>query len=200
MKVVILAGGLGTRIAEESDFKPKPLITIGDKPILWHIMKLYSYYNFNDFIICCGYKGDLIKDFFYNYSVANSDIEINTKKNSIELIKSNLEDWRIKLIDTGDDVQTGGRLKRIKNYIENDDKFLMTYGDGLANVDLNNLVNFHNKHNKLVTLTGVSPKPRFGSIDFTEDMTIMILKKNPMVKLDMLMEDFLLFHQKYLVT
>ena len=116
MKVVILAGGLGTRIAEESDFKPKPLITIGDKPILWHIMKLYSYYNFNDFIICCGYKGDLIKDFFYNYSVANSDIEINTKKNSIELIKSNLEDWRIKLIDTGDDVQTGGRLRKLKLY------------------------------------------------------------------------------------
>ena len=116
MKVVILAGGLGTRISEESDFKPKPLITIGTMPILWHIMKIYSHFNFNDFIICCGYKGNLLKDFFYNYTIANSDIEIDTKENSIDIIKSNVESWKIKLIDTGDNVQTAGRLKRIQNF------------------------------------------------------------------------------------
>ena len=179
MKVVILAGGLGTRIAEESDFKPKPLISIGDMPILWHIMKLYYHYKFNDFIICCGYKGNLIKDFFYNYTVATSDIEINTKNNSIEVIKSNVEDWRIKLIDTGDDVQTGGRLKRIEKFIQDDDNFLMTYGDGLANVNIDKLIHFHEQHGKMVTLTGISPKARFGSIEFGDDMLIKGFEEKP---------------------
>tara|TARA_B100000963_G_C22627999_1_gene673381 strand:+ start:1915 stop:2691 length:777 start_codon:yes stop_codon:yes gene_type:complete len=179
MKVVILAGGLGTRISEESDFKPKPLITIGTMPILWHIMKIYSHFNFNEFIICCGYKGNLIKDFFYNYTIANSDIEIDTKENSIDIIKSNVENWKIKLIDTGDNVQTAGRLKRIKNFVEKDDKFLMTYGDGLADIHLDKLIEFHNSHKSLVTLTGVSPKARFGSINLNEKMQIRGFKEKP---------------------
>ena len=172
MKVVILAGGLGTRISEESDFKPKPLITIGTMPILWHIMKIYSHFNFNEFIICCGYKGHLIKEFFYNYTLRNSDIEIKTKTNSLEIINSNLEDWKIKLIDTGDNVQTAGRIKRIKKYLNKNEDFLMTYGDGLANINIIDLIKFHKKNKKLITLTGVTPQARFGSIECDKNMLV----------------------------
>lgn len=179
MKVVILAGGLGTRISEESDFKPKPLITIGTMPILWHIMKIFSHFNFNHFIICCGYKGYLIKEFFYNYTIANSDIEINVKENSIDIINSNVENWKIKLIDTGDNVQTAGRLKRIQKFVNDDENFLMTYGDGLADVKINELIEFHKTNSSLVTMTGVSPKARFGSIELDDKIYVKEFVEKP---------------------
>ena len=168
MKVVILAGGLGTRISEESHLKPKPMIEIGGKPILWHIMKIYSHYGFNDFIICCGYKGYLIKEYFYNYFLHNSDLKIDLHKNSFEVISNQAEKWKVHLIDTGLNSMTGERIRRIRNYI--DDKFLLTYGDGVGNVDIKSLVKFHEEQKKIVTLTAVQPEGRFGSIELEESL------------------------------
>ncbi|MBT3778014.1 MAG: glucose-1-phosphate cytidylyltransferase [Pelagibacteraceae bacterium] len=162
MKAVILAGGFGTRITEESSSKPKPLIEIGGMPIIWHIMKLYSFYGINDFIICCGYKGYLIKEFFSNYYLHSSDVTINLKNNSIDILNKSSEPWSITLINTGEYSQTGGRLLRIKDHI--DDTFCMTYGDGVSNVNITKLVDFHKKQSKLGTITAVQPPGRFGAL------------------------------------
>ena len=163
MKVVILAGGRGTRIQEESLVKPKPLIEIGSKPIIWHIMKTYSHYGFKEFVICCGYKGYLIKEYFANFSLHNSDVTIDIKKNEIKVHKNNNEDWKITLVDTGDDSLTGGRILRIKDFVE--DEFFLTYGDGVADVNISKLVKYHKLNKKIATMTVVQPQGRFGMVE-----------------------------------
>jgi len=163
MKVVILAGGRGTRIQEESLVKPKPLIEIGSKPIIWHIMKTYSHYGFKEFVICCGYKGYLIKEYFANFSLHNSDVTIDIKKNEIKVHKNNNEDWKITLVDTGDDSLTGGRILRIKDFVE--DEFFLTYGDGVADVNISKLVEYHKLNKKIATMTVVQPQGRFGMVE-----------------------------------
>jgi glucose-1-phosphate cytidylyltransferase len=168
MKVVLLAGGLGTRLSEETDIKPKPMVEIGGKPILWHIMKHFSHYGFNDFVICCGYKGYLIKEYFVNYYLHHSDISISLKENNFEIINSNIEPWKITLVDTGLTTMTGGRIKRIQKYIGNNN-FLLTYGDGLADVNIHKLVDFHIKSEKYCTVTSVQPKGRFGALNLDID-------------------------------
>ena len=170
MKVVILAGGYGTRISEETDQKPKPMIEIGGKPILWHIMKLYSFYGLKEFIICCGYKGHLIKDFFLNYSSYLSDFTIDLNTNSIQTHISFAEDWKVTLVDTGLNTMTGGRIARIKDYLNDDENFCMTYGDGLSDVNIKKLINFHMAQNKIATLTAVKPDGRFGSIEISKNL------------------------------
>jgi glucose-1-phosphate cytidylyltransferase len=164
MKVVILAGGKGTRIQEESLIKPKPLIEIGSKPIIWHIMKTYSHYGFKEFVICCGYKGYLIKEYFANFSLHNSDVTIDIKKNEIKVHKNNNEDWKITLIDTGDDSLTGGRILRIKDFVG--EEFLLTYGDGVADVNISKLIEHHKINKKIATMTVVQPQGRFGVVEF----------------------------------
>ena len=164
MKVVILAGGRGTRIQEETLIKPKPLIEIGSKPIIWHIMKTYSHYGFKEFVICCGYKGYLIKEYFANFSLHNSDVTIDIKKNEIKVHKNNNEDWKITLIDTGDDSLTGGRILRIKDFV--DEEFLLTYGDGVADVNISKLIEHHKINKKIATMTVVQPQGRFGVVEF----------------------------------
>ena len=178
MKVVILAGGLGTRLSEETDLKPKPMVEIGEFPIIWHIMKIYSYYGFTDFIICLGYKGYVIKEYFANYFLHKSDIEIDIKNNEIEYLNSKTEPWKIKLIDTGLNTMTGGRIKRVKKYLENE-TFMMTYGDGLSNVNLNLLEQFHLKSNKMVSVTAVQPTGRFGSLSINEEDNITTFIEKP---------------------
>tara|TARA_B100000768_G_scaffold180717_1_gene201418 strand:- start:816 stop:1592 length:777 start_codon:yes stop_codon:yes gene_type:complete len=164
MKVVILAGGRGTRIQEESLVRPKPLIEIGSKPIIWHIMKTYSHHGFKEFVICCGYKGYLIKEYFANFSLHNSDVTIDIKKNEIKVHKNNNEDWKITLIDTGDNSLTGGRILRVKDFL--DEEFLLTYGDGVADVNINKLVEHHKANKKIATMTIVQPQGRFGVVEF----------------------------------
>jgi len=165
MQTIILCGGLGTRLREETEFRPKPMVEIGGKPILWHIMKIYSHYGIKDFVLSLGYKGEMIKEYFYNYEILTNDftIEIGNKKN-IEIHSNNDEkDWRITLADTGDKALKGARLKRVQQYV-NDDTFMLTYGDGVADVDINALLAFHNKHGKLATVTGINPAARFGEL------------------------------------
>ena len=162
MKAIILAGGLGTRISEESVFKPKPMIEIGGKPILWHIMKIYSSHGVNDFIICLGYKGYFIKEYFANYAMHMSDVTFDLGKNSVEIHHQKTEPWRITLVDTMERTQTGGRLKRVANYIDGD--FCMTYGDGVSSVNIKQLLDFHKEHGKLATITAVQPPGRFGAL------------------------------------
>ena len=164
MKVVILAGGRGTRIQEESLIKPKPLIEIGSKPIIWHIMKIYSHYGFKEFVICCGYKGYLIKEYFANFSLHNSDVTIDIKKNEIKVHKNNNEDWKITLVDTGHNSLTGGRILKIKDFV--DDEFFLTYGDGVADVNISKLIEHHKTHKKIATMTIVQPQGRFGMVEF----------------------------------
>jgi len=164
MKAVILAGGLGTRISEETHMKPKPMIEIGGKPILWHIMKTYSSYGINDFVICLGYKGYLIKEYFANYFLHTSDVTFDMKDNSMQVHQNASEPWKVTLVDTGDATSTGGRLKRIASYLD-DDVFCFTYGDGLTNVDIGKLIEFHKKNVTLATVTAVQPPGRFGSLD-----------------------------------
>jgi len=169
MKIVLLAGGFGTRISEESYFKPKPMIEIGEYPILWHIMKSYSTHGFNDFIVCCGYKQYVIKEYFADYFLHNSDITFDFRSgNKMEVHSNSSEPWRVTLIDTGLNTMTGGRVKRIAPYIENA-PFLLTYGDGVSDVDIKKLVEFHKNHGKLCTLTTVMPEGRFGVLDISED-------------------------------
>lgn len=162
MKVVILAGGLGTRIMEETKVKPKPMVEIGGKPILWHIMKYYSYHGLTDFIICCGYKGYKIKEYFANYYLHMSDVTFDMQNNSMNINRARAEPWNVTLVDTGEETMTGGRIKRIRPLLGDDD-FCMTYGDGLTNLNLNNLIKFHNSHDCLATFTAVYPPARFGS-------------------------------------
>lgn len=167
MKVVILAGGMGTRISEETDLKPKPMIEIGGKPILWHIMKTYSHYGYNDFIICCGYKGYIIKEYFHHYYLHNSDMTINLNDNTVDYHNSKSEPWKVTLVDTGLNTMTGGRIKRIQKYLGNE-TFMLTYGDGVSNVDINELTKFHKKNKRFATLTTVQPSGKFGSLDIDE--------------------------------
>lgn len=172
MKVVILAGGFGSRISEESHLKPKPMIEIGDNPILWHIMKSYSYYGYNDFVICCGYKGYVIKEYFADYYLHRSDITFDFSCENQMIIHNNVaEPWKVTLIDTGLNTMTGGRIKRIRKYI-GDEPFFLTYGDGVSDVDIHLLLEFHKNHGKLATLTAVQPGGRFGSLDISENNTI----------------------------
>lgn len=172
MKVVILAGGLGTRISEESHLKPKPMIEIGDKPILWHIMKIYSHYGYNDFVICCGYKGYMIKEYFADYYLHCSDITFDFTDENKMIIHNNVaEPWKITLVDTGLNTQTGGRVKKIQKYIGNE-QFMLTYGDGVSNIDIKKLVEFHNKHGKLATMSAVQPGGRFGVLEINDGYSI----------------------------
>lgn len=168
MKAVILAGGYGTRISEETHLKPKPMVEIGGKPVLWHIMKTYSHYGIHDFVICLGYKGYLIKEFFANYFLHRCDVTIDLQNNQIDVLQNSAEPWRVTLIDTGEKTQTGGRLKRIREHIGNED-FCFTYGDGLAALDIRQLIQFHQKQGTLATVTAVKPPGRFGAIDLDGD-------------------------------
>lgn len=165
MKAVILAGGLGTRLSEETSVKPKPMVEIGGKPILWHIMKLYSAHGVNDFIICCGYKGYVIKEYFANYFLHQSDVTFDMKLNQMEVHEKRVEPWRVTLVDTGEETMTGGRLKRVVKYIEDDEAFCFTYGDGVGNINIKESLDFHRRHKKLATMTSTYPPGRFGAID-----------------------------------
>ena len=178
MKVVILAGGLGTRLSEETVLKPKPMVEIGDMPILWHIMKIYSSHGFNDFIICLGYKGYIIKEYFANYFLHKSDVTINLKENSVKVHDSFAEPWNITLVDTGADTMTGGRIKKIAKHVGGE-TFLLTYGDGVADVNIKELVNYHKTHKKLCTVTAVQPSGRFGAINFAEDHKVSSFTEKP---------------------
>jgi glucose-1-phosphate cytidylyltransferase len=168
MKAVILAGGLGTRISEETHLKPKPMIEIGGKPILWHIMKLYSAHGVNDFVICCGYKGYIIKEYFANYFLHMSDVTFDMSNNQMQIHQQHAEPWRVTLVDTGEDTMTGGRLRRVAGYIQNEEAFCFTYGDGLSDVDITASINFHHRHKKLATITAVSPPGRYGALNILE--------------------------------
>ncbi|AYF85875.1 glucose-1-phosphate cytidylyltransferase [Pseudomonas sp. JS3066] len=165
MKAVILAGGLGTRISEESHLKPKPMIEIGGKPILWHIMKIYSHHGIQDFVICLGYKGYAIKDFFANYFLHTSDVTFDMRNNQMEVHQNYSEPWRVTLVDTGEDSMTGGRLRRVGRFVEGEEAFCFTYGDGVADLDIGALVAFHRRHGKQATVTAVQPPGRYGALD-----------------------------------
>ncbi len=178
MKVVILAGGLGTRISEETVVKPKPMVEIGPEPILWHIMKLYSAQGFNDFIICAGYKQNLIKDYFISYLRNHIDIEVNLEKNDVKILNDHKENWKVKIIDTGLLTMTGGRIKRIEQYIDSDE-FMVTYGDGLSDVDIRKLLDSHHVSGKLLTVTAVQPKGRFGVLTIENDEVTDFTEKPP---------------------
>ena len=175
MKAVLLAGGLGTRISEETNLRPKPMIEIGGKPILWHIMKMYSNHGIYDFIVCCGYKGYLIKEYFANYFLHMSDVTIDMSKNSVEVHQQYSEPWKITLVDTGEATQTGGRLKRVKDYLDGD--FCMTYGDGVSSIDISSSIAFHKQHGKLATMTAVQPPGRFGSLNLDGTKITSFLEK-----------------------
>ena len=162
MKAVILAGGLGTRLSEETAVRPKPMVEIGGKPILWHIIKIYSSYGINDFIICCGYKGYVIKEYFANYFLHNSDVTFSLRDNKIDIHQNKVEPWKITLIDTGSNTLTGGRLKKVRDYL--DSTFCFTYGDGLSNINIKDLIEFHRQNKKLVTLSAVKPPGRYGAL------------------------------------
>lgn len=176
MKVVILAGGLGTRISEESHLKPKPMIEIGGKPILWHIMKMYSAHGLNDFVICCGYKGYVIKEYFANYFLHNSDITFDLRANSQTLHTNTSEPWKVTLVDTGEETQTGGRLKRVEKFLDGED-FCMTYGDGVSNVNISQLLEFHKKHGRPATVTAVQPPGRFGQLQINDNLVESFVEK-----------------------
>jgi glucose-1-phosphate cytidylyltransferase len=179
MKVVILAGGLGTRLSEETDIKPKPMVEIGGKPILWHIMKIYSTYGMNDFIICCGYKGYLIKEFFNNYLIHQSDITFDLKNSSMKINQNLVEPWKVTLVDTGENTMTGGRIKRIKKYIKDEEQFCVTYGDGLCNVNISDLIKFHKSHGKLATLTATLPPGRYGALNIGSKDNVEKFQEKP---------------------
>lgn len=178
MKVVLLAGGFGTRISEESHLKPKPMIEIGERPIIWHIMKLYSHYGFNDFIVCLGYKGYMIKEYFANYFLHQSDITIDLKNNNVEFHISKTEPWKVTLVDTGLRTGTGGRIKRIQKYINNE-RFMLTYGDGIGDVDIARLLEFHKAHGKFATITAVQPSGRFGTLNLDDKDLVQSFKEKP---------------------
>ena len=197
MKAIILAGGKGTRISEESHIRPKPMVEIGGKPILWHILKLYSSAGINKFIICCGYKSYVIKEYFANYSLHNSDVTFNFKENSTKVHQNKSEPWEITLVDTGEDTMTGGRLKRLKNYLKNEDTFCFTYGDGLADIDFKKLIKFHNSHGKMATLTAVNPPARFGAMQLEEDNVRKFVEK-PVGQLGLVNGGFFVLSRKVL--
>ncbi len=178
MKIVILAGGLGTRLSEETLLRPKPMVEIGGMPILWHIMKIYSSHGFNDFIICLGYKGYLVKEYFTNYFLHKSDVTINLENNSVEVHDSQAEPWKITLVDTGINSMTGGRIKRIQKHINNE-TFMLTYGDGVGNIDIKELLEFHKKNKKNCTVTAVQPSGRFGALNIDSDNSVFDFMEKP---------------------
>ncbi|MDR1343470.1 MAG: glucose-1-phosphate cytidylyltransferase [Prevotellaceae bacterium] len=178
MKVVILAGGFGTRLSEETGIKPKPLVEIGGMPILWHIMKLYSAYGYNDFVVCLGYKGYLIKEFFANYFLHRSDVTIDLAANSVEVLDSQVEPWKITLIDTGAEAMTGGRIKRIQPQVGNE-PFMLTYGDGVSNVNIRRLLSYHRKHKKYCTVTAVQPGGKFGALNISKYGIVDSFREKP---------------------
>ena len=178
MKVIILAGGYGTRLREETEYRPKPMIEIGDKPILWHIMKIYSYYGFNEFIILLGYKGYVIKEYFSNYFLHNSNVTFDLNNNSFDIHNSKIEPWKVTLLDTGIDTMTGGRIKRAKKFIDGK-PFLLTYGDGVCDTNIKETINFHNKNKKKITMTAVKPEGRYGAIQIDENDTVSSFEEKP---------------------
>ena len=171
MKLVILAGGFGTRLTEETILKPKPMVLIGGKPIIWHLMKYYNTFGINEFIICCGYKGNLIKKYFADYFLHMNDIQVDLKKNHIKILEKKTEDWVITIVDTGEKTMTGGRLKRVRQYL-NEETFCFTYGDGLSDIDINELIKFHKDSKKLATVTAVQQRGRFGSLSLGTDNSV----------------------------
>lgn len=177
MKAIILAGGLGTRISEETHVKPKPMVEIGGKPILWHIMKMYSAHGVNDFVICCGYKGYVIKEYFANYFLHMSDVTFDMANNQMEVHQRKAEPWRVTLVDTGDDTMTGGRLKRVAEYVKDEEAFCFTYGDGVADVDISALIAFHRKHGRAATVTAVQPPGRYGALKMEDDLVAGFTEK-----------------------
>lgn len=178
MKVVLLAGGLGTRISEETESKPKPMVEIGGMPILWHIMKIYSYYGLNDFVICCGYKGYVIKEYFANYCLHMSDVTFSMDSNTMKVHNSNAENWSVSLIDTGEETMTGGRLRRVREFL-GDEEFCFTYGDGLSDVDISALLKFHRSRSKLATVTAVKPPGRYGAIEIGSEGLVESFVEKP---------------------
>ena len=179
MKAIILAGGLGTRLSEETDLKPKPMVEIGGKPIIWHIMKVYSTHGINDFVICCGYKGYLIKEYFQNYFLHQSDVTFHLQANSMEVQKNNTDPWKITLIDTGDNVMTGGRLKRVEEYVKDEEAFCFTYGDGLGDINISELIKFHKNHGKEATVTATRPPGRYGALQFGPKGVVKNFQEKP---------------------
>ena len=178
MKVMLLAGGFGTRLSEETGLRPKPMVEIGGKPILWHIMKMYSKYGFNDFVVLLGYKGYYIKEYFANYFLHQSDVTIDIKNNKIEVLNNSSEPWKITLIDTGTNTMTGGRIKRVQDFVGNE-PFMLTYGDGVSDIDIGKLVKFHKSHGKLMTMTSAQPDGRFGALDITSDNKVQEFQEKP---------------------
>jgi len=178
MKAVILAGGLGTRISEETHLKPKPMIEVGGKPILWHIMKIYSHYGVNDFVICCGFKGYVIKEYFANYFLHMSDVTFDMRDNSMQVLQQSAEPWRVTLIDTGEETMTGGRLRRVAPYVRDEEAFCFTYGDGVSNVNIAELIAFHKAQKVKATLTATYPPGRFGALDMLGDK-VRTFKEKP---------------------
>ena len=176
MKVVLFAGGLGTRISEETDIRPKPMVEIGGKPVLWHIMKIYSQYGFNDFIICLGYKGYVIKEYFMNYFLHNSDITVDLEKNKVEIHDTNAEAFKVTLVETGLNTKTAGRLKQVQKYVGDED-FMLTYGDGVCDINIHDLVNFHKAHNKIATVSAIQMDARFGGMDLGNDGEVVSFKE-----------------------
>ena len=179
MKAVILAGGLGSRLSEETTVRPKPMVEIGGQPILWHILKAYSHYGINDFVICLGYKGYVIKEYFANYLLHSADVTIDIKANCIQMHKNHCEAWRVTLVDTGACAMTGGRLKRILSYVQDDEMFCFTYGDGLSDVNIRSLIKFHRRHGKAVTLTATQPTGKFGAVEIQGDGEITEFTEKP---------------------
>jgi glucose-1-phosphate cytidylyltransferase len=177
MKAVILAGGLGTRISEETSTRPKPMIEVGGKPILWHIMKTYSHYGINDFVICCGYKGYVIKEYFANYFLHMSDVTFDMSKNNMEVHQRSAEPWKVTLVDTGEDTMTGGRVKRVADYVKGEESFCLTYGDGLSDVNITELLAFHKAQNVKATLTATIPPGRFGALDLKASKVSSFIEK-----------------------
>jgi glucose-1-phosphate cytidylyltransferase len=177
MKAVILAGGLGTRLSEETSVRPKPMVEVGGKPILWHIMKMYSAHGINDFIICCGYKGYLIKEYFANYFLHSSDVTFNMRENTMKVHDKRAEDWNVTLVDTGDSSMTGGRLRRVADYVRNEEAFCFTYGDGVGDIDISATIAFHKQHGKAATLTATYPPGRFGALDIKQHQVLNFKEK-----------------------
>lgn len=179
MKAVILAGGLGTRISEESGFRPKPMIEIGGRPILWHIMKIYSHYGINEFVICCGFRGYVIKEYFANYFLHMSDVTLDFKNNKMSVHQRFAEPWQVTLVDTGENTMTGGRIKKIKPYVEKENFFSLTYGDGVSDVNISKLIQFHKAHGKKATVTAVYQPGRFGALDIRKNGYVKTFKEKP---------------------
>lgn len=177
MKAVLLAGGLGTRLSEETTIRPKPMVEIGGRPILWHIMKLYSHHGINDFVVCCGYKGYVIKEYFANYFLHMSDVTFDMSANKMEVHERHAEPWRVTLVDTGDDTMTGGRLKRVASHIQDDEAFCFTYGDGLSDVNIGASIEFHLQHGRHATVTAVLPPGRYGAIECAGDQVTRFVEK-----------------------